>query len=63
MPDHPDEDPSTKCYGTRWKCFSCDAEGSIIDAGAAVYGLEPTGRGYHEIRRRLLADLGLGRPV
>jgi len=61
MPDHPDEDPSTKRYGTRWYCFSCGADGTIIDAGAAVYDLEPSGAGYYEIRRRLLADLGLTR--
>jgi hypothetical protein len=61
MPDHRDEHPSAKAYGARWKCFSCGAEGTIIDLGAALYDLEPTGRGYHEIRSHLLADLGLAR--
>jgi hypothetical protein len=60
-PDHPDERPSAKCYGTRWYCFSCGAGGSIIDAAAAIYGLDPTGRGWFEVRRRLLADLGITR--
>jgi hypothetical protein len=62
-PHHPDEHPSAKCYGTRWVCFGCGAGGSIIDVAAAIYGIEPTGSGYWEIRRRLLADLGVGRPV
>jgi hypothetical protein len=43
--------------------FSCGAGGSIIDVGSAVYGLEPRGHGYREIRRRLVADLGLGVPL
>jgi hypothetical protein len=62
-PHHPDEHPSAKCYGTRWVCFSCGAGGSIIDAASAIYAIEPTGSGYREIRRRLLADLGVGGPV
>jgi hypothetical protein len=60
MPDHEDRHPSCKVTSTHWRCWSCGAGGSIIDLGAAVYGLEPRGSGYHEIRRRLLVDLGLG---
>jgi hypothetical protein len=57
MPDHPDEHPSCKCYGTRWVCFSCGAQGGIIDLASEIYGLEPTGREYWQIRDRLVADL------
>lgn len=57
MPDHEDLHPSGKVYGSRWICFSCGAGGSIIDLGAALYGIPATGRGYWEIRDRLIADL------
>lgn len=48
-----------------WACFgSCPAPpgcrhlgGDMIAFGAALYGLAPRGAGYHEIRRRLAADL------
>lgn len=62
--------PSLHVYGEErgWACFSCPPApwqrggadhlgGRIIDLGAMLYGLEPRGRGYHEIRRRLAADL------
>ena len=58
-PDHEDRHPSCKVTSTHWRCWSCGAGGSIIDLGAAIYAVEPTGWGYREIRRRLLADLGL----
>lgn len=40
-----------------WFCFGCKRGGSLIDFGALLYGLEPRGRGYHEIRRQLAAQL------
>jgi RepB DNA-primase from phage plasmid/CHC2 zinc finger len=50
--------PSLHAYADgSWFCFGCDAGGSIIDLGARLYGLEPRGRGFQEIRRRLAADL------
>jgi hypothetical protein len=61
VPGHEDRHPSCQVSSTKWRCWSCGAGGSIIDLAAAIYGIEPTGRGYHEIRRRLLADLGLTR--
>jgi hypothetical protein len=57
MPDHEDVHPSCRVTGMRWRCWSCGAGGSIIDLGEAVYGIEPRGQGFREIRRRLLADL------
>ena len=60
MPGHPDEHPSCQVTNTHWRCWSCGAGGSIIDLAAALYDLAPRGSGYHEIRRRVLADLGLG---
>jgi hypothetical protein len=38
-------------------CFGCDEGGTIIDFGGRLYGIDPRGRGFHEIRRRLAADL------
>lgn len=40
-----------------WTCFGCHRGGSIIDFGAALYGIEPRGTGYHEVRRRLAEAL------
>jgi hypothetical protein len=60
-PFHPDRTPSLHVYaGDRgWACFGCRKGGTIIDLGAALYGFQPRGRGYHKIRRQLAADLGL----
>jgi hypothetical protein len=61
-PFHADDTPSLHVYpdDRGWYCFGCEIGGSIIDLGAHRYGIEPRGRGYHDIRRRLIADL-LGR--
>jgi len=59
--DHEDRTPSFQVLESHWRCFGCNRGGGIIDLGAALYGLEPRGRGFHEIRRRLAADLGLRR--
>lgn len=40
-----------------WFCFGCERGGTIIDLGVALFGIEPRGRGYHDLRRRLAADL------
>ncbi len=59
-PDHPDVHPSTKCYGTRWTCFSCGAGGTIVDAGELVSGIPATGASYFELRAWIMDQLGLG---
>lgn len=59
-PFHADRTPSLHAYGDPargWTCFGCGRGGTIIDLGAALYGIEPRGSGYHEIRQRLEADL------
>lgn len=56
-PDHEDVHPSAKCYGTEWKCFSCGAGGSIIDAASAIYGIPATGPDYWRLRDRILEAL------
>ena len=60
LPDHDDRTPSFQVLSSHWRCFGCNRGGSVIDFAAAWYGLEPRGSGYREIRRRLLAELGLG---
>ncbi len=40
-----------------WTCFGCGRGGTIIDLGALRYGIEPRGRGYHDLRRRLATEL------
>ena len=59
-PFHDDAEPSLHVYdgpGRGWFCFGCRRGGSIFDFGAALYGLEPRGSDFHNIRRRLAADL------
>ena len=59
-PFHDDRTPSLHAYPTverGWCCHAGCGGGTIIDFGAKLYGLEPRGAGYHEIRHRLEADL------
>jgi len=69
-PFHEDRTPSLHAYNgpeRGWTCFGCPPAqdgrprgGSVIDFGGYLYGISPRGAGYHEVRRRLAADL-LGR--
>jgi hypothetical protein len=63
LPDHDDRTPSFQVLSSHWRCFGCNRGGSVIDFAAALYGVGTRGSDYLEIRRRLLADLGAGRPV
>ncbi len=59
-PFHEDRTPSLHAYPHAeqgWTCFADCGGGTIIDFGALLYGLEPRGRGYHEIRERLEREL------
>lgn len=51
--------PSLHAYdGDRgWYCFGCQAGGSIIDFAAKLYGIEPKGKGFDKLRRRIAAEL------
>jgi hypothetical protein len=40
-----------------WFCWGCDAGGSIYDFAARLWSVEPRGRDFHELRRRLAAEL------
>jgi len=59
-PFHEDRTPSLHAYPTAergWCCHAGCGGGSIVDFGGRLYGLEPRGAGYHEIRERLERDL------
>lgn len=58
-PLHDERTPSLHAYpdDQGWWCFGCQRGGTIIDLGAAIYGINPRGRGFHDIRRRLASDL------
>jgi hypothetical protein len=59
-PLHDDRKPSLHIYpGDRgWYCFGCQRGWTIIDLASALWGIEPRGKGYHDIRRRLHAMFG-----
>ena len=66
-PFHDERTPSLHVYHDPergWTCFGCPPApggrprgGKLIDFGAHLYGIEPRGAGYWEIRRRLATDL------
>ena len=55
--DHEDKTPSCHVEDEVFFCHGCGRGGSLIDLGALLWNLEPRGAGYHEIRRRLEAEL------
>ena len=56
-PFHDDNTPSLHVYDDGWYCFGCERGGTIIDFGAELYGIEPRGASFHELRRRLAREL------
>jgi RepB DNA-primase from phage plasmid/CHC2 zinc finger len=40
-----------------WFCFACERGGSIFDLGSELWGLATRGADFHELRRRLAAEL------
>lgn len=57
-PDHEDRNPACGVRDSDWRCFACGAHGTIIDLGALVWGIEPTGAGYFQIAERIAAATG-----
>ena len=59
-PLHDDTNPSLHVYpgDGGWYCFGCERGGTIFDMAGALWGIEPRGKGYHDIRRRLHAMFG-----
>lgn len=59
-PFHEDRTPSLHVYDhpdDGWCCFAGCGGGSIVDFASRLWGIEPRGAGYHELRRRLLEEL------
>lgn len=59
IPDHPDRTPSCHLYERDWTCYGCGRGGTIYHLAGHLWGLEPRGDGFKEIRRRLQAELGV----
>jgi hypothetical protein len=57
LPDHEDEHPSFQVLDSHRRCFGCNRGGGIIDLGAALYGIQPRGRGYWELRDLIIEAL------
>lgn len=60
LPHHEDRTPSCYVYPDAeagWYCYGCDRGGSLIDFGAALWGIDPRGPGYRDLRRRLAREL------
>lgn len=59
-PFHDDRTPSLHAYDDPdrgWTCFGCGAGGSIIDFASRLWDIPTRGRDYHDLRRRLAAEL------
>jgi hypothetical protein len=60
--DGEERTPSLHVMGVLWHCHGCHEGGTIYDFGARLWGIEPRGEGFKEIRARLLNTLiGAGR--
>lgn len=60
LPGHDDRSPSFKVYsepGRGWYCYGCHRGGGAIDLAAELFGVEPRGEGFHELRRRIAERL------
>jgi len=57
LPGHEDRTPSCRVTSDVFYCFGCGRGGSVFDLAAELWGIEPRGAGYLEIRERLEAEL------
>jgi len=57
LPDHEDTTPSFQVLSSHWRCFGCGRGGGVIDLAAGLYGIEPRGRGYFELRDLIVEAL------
>jgi hypothetical protein len=59
-PFHDDRTPSLQMYeGGSFYCFGCRKGGTIYDFAAHLYGVEPRGEEFFELRNRLTAQFGI----
>lgn len=57
-PDHDDTNPSCSVGPERWRCFGCGSNGTVIDLGSVIFGIEPYGAGFFELRKKILDATG-----
>lgn len=53
FPEHEDRTPSCSVGATTVRCFGCGRSGSIYDLAAAMWDMEPRGRAFVELHKRL----------
>jgi hypothetical protein len=59
-PFHDDRTPSLQVYeGGSFYCFGCRRGGTIYDFAAHLWGVEPRGDGFWELRSRLTTQFGI----
>lgn len=54
LPDHEERTPSFNCRGTRWRCFGCQAHGSIYELAGRLWDLPRAGADFRRIHERLI---------
>ena len=53
LPDHDERTPSFSCKGTRWRCYGCQAHGSIYELAGILWDLPRSGADFRRIHDRL----------
>ena len=56
-PLHAERTPSFHVYRDGWHCFGCNRGGGVIDLAAELWQITPRGRGYWELRDRIIEAL------
>jgi hypothetical protein len=54
LPDHEERTPSFSCRETRWRCYGCQARGSIYELAGILWDLPRSGADFRRIHDRLL---------
>jgi len=54
LPDHDERTPSFRCREMRWRCYGCDAHGSIYELAGILWDLPRQGADFRRIHDRLL---------
>lgn len=54
LPGHDERTPSFHCRDTRWRCYGCEAYGSIYELAGILWDLPRSGADFRRIHERLL---------
>jgi hypothetical protein len=54
LPTHDERTPSFQCRDTRWRCYGCEAYGSIYELAGILWDLPRSGADFRRIHERLL---------